>query len=426
MSLTQPKNLRRMITRSLILAAVAGAMILGYRYYSEWSQDIDLPATADTAGFVSAIEYLDNGSHAIIIKPDGKKIESPGYTSGKNDKDAVWRPDGNRVFFISDREEGAQNVFRWNIGGNTVSRRTYNSRSKGLPSFPPAEPDAKVALITSGGTVVEFDSTRATTRQILPPIGKERAVGSGDEGDGSIGQFDAVYRTLGQSFKEARWTLGRKFVAAVMRREDDEVLIIQDLAGESRPIPFAVGQKIEIDVDPKSGRVFFLVLKFGLLDPAGAPPEFIKNGKIVLPFRHAIGFIDVDKLTDPSKPPPPGALQFVAQSNSDDAAFHRLSVSPDGTMLMVIDGSYSTTTKAVTPRAIVVMPAEAGGAANASFVLREKVYETSWHPNSDRIAFIKYDGDERAIYAINRDGSGAEKLSSGGNFGFPRFSPQSK
>lgn len=426
MSLTQPKNLRRMITRSLILIAVAGAMILGYRYYREWSQDIDLPATADTAGFISAIEYGENGSHVVAFRPDGTKIESPGYTPGKNDKDAVWRPDGNRIFFISDREESAQNVFRWNLGGNTVSRRTYNSRSKGLPSFPPGEPDGKTALITAGGTVVEFDSTRATTRQILPPIGKERAVGTGDEGDGSIGQFDAIYRTLGQSFKEARWTLGRKFVAAVMRREDDEVLIVQDLSSDSRPMPLAVGQKIEIDVDPKSGRVFFLVLKFGLLDPAGAPPEFIKDGKIKLPFRHAIGFIDVSRITDPTKPPPPDVLQFVAQSNSDDAAFHRLSVSPDGTMLMVVDGSYSTSTKAVTPRAIVVMPAEPGGAANASFVLRDKVYEPSWHPNSERIAFVKYDGEERAIYAINRDGTGAEKVSSGGNFGFPRFSPQSK
>lgn len=411
-----------MLTRSAILLFVVAVLIFGYRIYRDWSKDIDLPEAANTAGHISAIRLLEDGSQVVVFDADGNLIESPGYTPGKNDKDAVWRPDGNRLFFVSDREENAQNIYRWNFGAKAVSRRTYNSRTKGLPNFLPGDPTSKTALITSGPFVLEFDPAEAVTRQVLPPISKERVAVDTESGAG--GQFDAVYRMLGQSFREAKWTPDKSFVVAIMRRDVGEALIVQDLRSDTQPVPIAAGDRIEFDIDPKTGRIVFLVLNFQLLDPSQAPPEMIKNGRIVLPFRHLIAMADPALLGQ--KAEGVKATVDIARSNSDRAAFHALSISPDGSRLVVVGGAYDPGRTSVAPDALVVMPLQESGAQAASVVLREKVYEPSWHPNGETLAFIRYNAKgQRAIFKVQIDGTGLTEVSKdAGDFAFPRFSPQ--
>lgn len=420
---SQPKNLQKMITRSAILLLVIALMVYGYTWYRRISQDIDLPASFDSAGYLSAVRLMDEGSQVVVFKPDGTMLESPGYVAGKYDKDAVWRPDGNRLLFISDREDNAQNVFRWNFGANRVARRTYNSRSKGLPTFAPGvnEGPAQPSLITSGGMVLQLDPVNGSTRQLVPPVEKERAATSEDSG--AAGQFDFLYGKLGSSFKEAKWTPDRRFVVAVMRRDDGEALVVQDMSEDKPPMPLAIGDRVEFDIDPKSGRIAYLVLRYRLLNPEQAPKEFIKNGVVKLPFLHVLAIADpVAMLTDPS-----AGIQIMAQSNSADA-FQRVSISPDGSMVLVVDGAYDAGKNEFQPRSMIVMPFQPGASQSATVVLREPIYEPSWHPNSNTIAFVKYNNDkERAIYTINRDGSAMTELSKGkGDFAWPKFSPQSK
>ncbi|MFX9042746.1 hypothetical protein ABTN45_20195, partial [Acinetobacter baumannii] len=71
----------------------------------------------------------------VAIKPDGTIVESPDFVKGSRDRDAVWRPDGNRIFFSSDREEKAFNIYRWNLATNKVVRRTLGKIGKTDPSF---------------------------------------------------------------------------------------------------------------------------------------------------------------------------------------------------------------------------------------------------------------------------------------------------
>ena len=71
-------------------------------------------------------------------------------------------------------------------------------------------------------------------------------------------------------------------------------------------------------------------------------------------------------------------------------------------------------------------PLQPGGIQAGKPVIGGKIYEISWHPNSNTLAYINRDGSERAIYKINKDGSGEAKISDGGNYMTPVFSPQSK
>ncbi len=422
--LTQPKNLRKMISRSAILALVVACLIYGYQFYGQWSRDIDMPAENHTVGFIASTQMLDDGSKVVLFKPDGTMVESPEYKAGYSDKDPVWRPDGNRLFFISDRVENAQNIFRWNIDAAHLSRKTYNSRSKGNLSFlPNSSPNAnKKALVISGGFVLEFNPVTATTQQVLPPVAKDRV--ATDDQSGAAGQFDTAYQKLGMSFKEARWTPDEKFVVAIMRREIGETLMLQELNSTNPPIPLVAGDKVEFDIDPVTGKILFLVLNFRLFDEQNPPSEYIKGGKLVLPFRHMIAMVDPAKMSSPQTANE--ATTVMIQSKSDDNAFHRLSISPDGSMFMIVDGRLDMTRGQVEPRTLVVMPFTENAASAPTPIVQDKIYEPAWSPDSNKIVFIKYnEKDQRAIWTINRDGSEMKSVSKDlGDFSFPRFSPQ--
>jgi hypothetical protein len=416
----QPKILRKMVYRFSILAIVAAIVVAGFVKIRELGKDIDLPLAADTAGMIAATEFFDEGSQAVVFGPDGKKLASPGYKAGRTDKDPAWRPDGNRLFFVSDREEDALNVFRWNFGSGVVARRTLNSRSKGMTQWPSplSEGANRSALITSGGFVLEFDPTEGTTRQILPPVQKNRA--SGEEG-GAAGQFDAMYQRLGSSFKLAKWTFDKTFAIAVMRNDFGEILITQDLSTGQPPVPIAAGERIEFDVHPGQPLVYYAVLNYQLVNPDEAPPELVQpDGSVKLPFRHMMGIFDPTKTRE-------AANAIVAFSATDESAFQSLSASPDGTTLMVVDGAYLGSGN-FKPRGIVLMPAQEGGGGKGTLLVKGECYEPSWFPDSKGVVFIQYDEKKkRSIFKLNRDGSGLENVSRGaGNFAHPRMSPQTK
>ncbi len=405
-----------MLIRFVIgLFALAG-LFAAYQALKSCGRDIDLPWSVDTAGWIAAVRYEDRGSRAVALLPDGALRETPDYAPGKTDRDVVWRPDGNRVFFVSDRGEGGFNVYRWNPGSDKVEARSLGSRSKFSPSFPPpGAPEANdVALITSGGFVLRFTPVDGATRQVLPPVPKEVA---GKEGEGAGGQIETLYSRFGVSFREARWTLDKQHIAAVMRREDgSEILILQDL-NTGKPMPIAAGARIDLDVSPTSNRIYYSVLGFLWPDPEQAPASYREGGIVRTPFRHAIFVLDPAKQgADFHRP--------VVLSQSDETAFHRVAVSPDGSMIAAVIGKYGGAGD-VEAEALCVMPAEPGGGQALAKVTEGKVQEPSWAPDSQRLAFVRLRNGKRAIHTIGRDGSD-ERIVSGdrGDFGWPRFSPQ--
>ncbi|MCO5296683.1 MAG: hypothetical protein M9921_07485 [Fimbriimonadaceae bacterium] len=414
-----------LVTRKMMIRFVGGlftiaALLLGYQWYRGLGGDIDLPFSVDTVGMIAAVQEVEDGNQVVLIDPQGKLVPSPGYKAPASDRDPVWRPDGNRIFFSSDREDNTYNIFRWNPGSQTVTRRTFGSRAKTTIEFPsPMVPNANdFALITSGGFVLQLDPTDGSTPQVLPPVGRERSATS----EGGVGsQFDALYEHFGSSVRRARWAgNGRDWIVAVMRNDLGEVLILQNLGGEQLQPPFAViaGERVEFDVNPKTGEVVYVAIGFQFPDRENIPEQFIENGRIKKPFQHMVGVIDPNDLKN-AQPP-------IAASNTDDLAFTLPRVSPDGSTLMLVTGKH-TGSGQVESADLVVMPARGEGGKTATAVIKGAIQDPSWAPDSDRILFVMTDQGKRAIHEIRRDGTGLRNITGQlGDFGHPQYSPQVK
>ncbi len=416
-----PLVTRKMLIRTVIGLFGLAALFAGYQWYRSLGGDLDLPFNVETAGMIAAIQETSDGNQVVLIHPDGKIVPSPGYVAGASDRDVAWRPDGNRVFFSSDREQRVYNIFRWNPGSEKVQRRTFGSRAKTTLEFPSeAVPFANErALITSGGFVLELNPTDGATPQILPPVGRE--VSASKEG-GSASQFDAVYERLGSSFRRAKWAgNGRDWIATVMRRDTGEVLVLQNLSSDgalSPPFPVVAGERVEFDVNPKSGEIVFVSIGFQFPEREAIPKQFIVNGRIKRPFFHLVGIIDPNKLDQRRDP--------IAASNSDDAAFSHPMISPDGTTLLLVTGKHVGSGQ-IEPADLVVMPAQPNGGQSASRVYPGVANDPSWAPDSERILFVHTDNGKRAIFEARKDGSSIKNLTGQtGNFSRPLYSPQFK
>ena len=430
----QPKIVQRLLVRTFILLLAVAGVFLGIQYLLNWRKDPD-SGVADTNQMVAAIEILADGQQAVIFDADGKKIPSPGYEAGKTDRDIVWRPDGNRLFFSSDRKQNAYHLYRWNPASGAVDQRSTGSLSKFGPSFltvtDPKNSAAvnlagQKALITQGGFVLEYDIRESSSQQLLPPPGGV-TVGT-EEGSGGTGQFDQIYNKFGNAFRTARWIKGGAYIAAIMKGDEHEVLVVQKVsadpsgtpeeqAAQMVPRPLMGGDRIDIDVDRVTGNLIFTVLNFQFPVRDNIPERNIKNGKIVKDFLHGVFVYDPDKQAA-------DALFPVAVSNTDKNAFGPAAASPDGGFVAFTTGQFDGTN--FEPAGIFVAPLQPGGIQAGKPVIGGKIYEISWHPNSNTLAYINRDGSERAIYKINKDGSGEAKISDGGNYMTPVFSPQSK
>ena len=422
-----PKIARKLVTRSVILMITLAVLFYGYHWAQQQKGDFDF-APANTSGMVAAIRLEDEGSRAVAFGADGKLIENPGYEPGNTDRDLVWQPDGNRVFFVSDRAKVAGtnvkafNIFRWNpTTGDMPSQRTEGTRGRSNPSFSDEEAEGKnaSALIVSGGFVLEFTPKDKSTRQVLPPVSNEVAAGKEEEGDGSVSQFSQAYENLGTSFRIAKWVKGKRYIAAVMRSDTGEVLVLQDLEpgdkGLKPPRPVVAGEHVEIAISPKDGKVVYSVQNFRWPNDKMIPDQFKKGNVVTVPFRHSIGIFDPEN-PDESAP--------VAISNSDKIAFGQPSISPDSSVIAVTVGNFADT--ALAPKQLVVMPLRSGGGASPAVLVQGEVYEPSWHPNGKSLVYVKRANGKRTLFTIGNDGSNEKALSTDGDFASPKFSPQSK
>lgn len=406
-----PAMNRRMIKRGIIGLVVAVVLVTAV-YLVQNTKDIDLPTKVNTVGWIAAIQQTGNGSQAVLIKPDGTIVPSPDYKEGVNDRDVVWRPDGNRVFFTSDRENGQVHIHRWNPGSNKVERRTVTRGTYNSLSFPSG--DGAKGLVVLNGMVVEFDPVDGSTAPVIPPSRKSTQ-GSGEEG--AVGSMEELYGRIGNSFKKA-YRFGNGSIIGVLKGERGETLIIQDprpVGGRwQAPMLIVSGDRIDLDFNTRIGKAVFAVERFQFPDPENVPQEFIKNGKVTLPFRHMLALVSQD-----------GNVERMLVSQDDRNAFGSPVFSPDGNSVVAAIGDYQGDGN-LKQRLLVTMPAREGAGMGASPLVRSAVYDVAFSPDGQKIAYVQTGpSGNRTIHLMNSDGSNDQELTQGkGSFSAPKFSPQ--
>ncbi len=410
---------KRIATRTALGLFTILGLYVGYRALENFLKDPDT-GVANTIGAIAAVELLPDGAHAVYFTADGKRVDSPDYKAGSTDKDLAWRPDGNRIFFVGDREDGVFQIIRWNVAKKTTEVRSVGERSKARITFgPPGYPDQLTALVSVGGFVQDYNPRTGELKQVLPPIGNTAA--QNEEG-GGVGSFEAVYRDLGTSFKEAKWGKDREMVIATLRRDDGEVLIIQKLArvegpaGSSlaAPIPVAAGDRIEFDVD-RNGRVAYSIQGFKFLDPRNVPEEFIQGDRVVPPFRNALG------LLDPTQESPQQVL--IGASPEDIQGFGHPRFTPDGADLIVLLGAVDEAGD-FRSQFLARIPAEEAGVQRGVPIFEGAVREFDISPDGQRLALTLDRDGKRPLFTINLDGSNLKPVDESRNYSEPRFSPQ--
>ena len=416
-----PKINRILAYRTLALIVGVGSLAVGLMWFLKVRSDLGGLIKSDTAGWISAIEYLPQGQQVVLISPDGKVHKDPGHTANSIDRDATWSPKGNFLYFASDRVDHNFNVFRWSPSSEKESeQRTIGTpRSRGnlrFPAQPIEEPDniAK-ALLTTGGVVQEFDPATSATVQVLPPTSKEiTQAKSGDE-SGTAGQFEGAYGTLGTSFREGQWCGNQRYICAVMRREAGEVLVIQDMQRAEGKLPppkvLIAGEHVEFAINPKDGNIVYCVQGFQW--PDGKPPEPKDGKKITKPFINGLGIFAFE------------GNPVILGASKGDIVFTSPAISPDGKAIAIVVGKME---KGELQIAGLATYPTSNDPTFKPLQYRGDVHEPSWSIDSQHIlAALRMPNKPRSIYEFAMDGTAPRNVTGDtGNYGFPHYSPQQK
>lgn len=412
----QPKINDKLLKRTAVFLIGLAVVFGGIRYVQSLQGDYDLGG--ESTGMIAAIRMEPDGQQIVLIDPKGEVKTTSSWKTGKVDREPVWAPDGKYLFFCSDREQSTFNVFRWNPQRGDAESRTIGGTSRGNPTFAP-DGGMDTLLVVAGGALRELDPKTKKTPQILPPSNAEIAQSGTDEAgaSGADASFASVYGSLGKSFRIGRYFGDKQYIAAVMKRDEGEVLIIQNLGEVNgkvpKPEPVVAGDHIDFDIDAKSGQIVFAVQDFRWVDPKVVPDQFRKGNKITVPFRNCLG------LVSPGKSP-----SIMMAAPNDALALATPKVSPDGSRLLVVQGAIKE--GAFEPLGLLAMPFTQAGAQAGKVVSQGDVHEPSWSSDSQQMLFAKRANGKRDIYRIGADGKEENLTKGAGDFYNPIASPMTK
>lgn len=415
----EPKTAKinqRLLQRAIVFVVIIAIVIWGVMWLLSKRGDPDLLSPpANTVGDIAAIRVQPGGgAQAVLFKKDGSIVPAPDYKAGDNDQNVTWRGDGGRLFFESDRYEGQPHLFRWNPDTGVVERRTIDSRAKGFLYFASAgtngAPTAD-ALMISGGTVIQINADTGESKQILPPAKSSGSTTSEENGRSSA--MDVEYAPFGNSFVKAIWSPDRKFVTAIMNRENGgQSLIMQDMSKEdSRPVPLGQAEHIDLAANPVSGQMVACLQGFEIPDwlPEEAKQQFVKKGKIVPPFKHAL------MLLNPGARPP---ARVLTGFTSDKVCCGDPSVSPDGTKILLTYGSYAN--NKYTPTSLdVLIPGE-----QPQIVMKGEFRRPCWSPDGQQLLALMHNKSTWDPIVFDPSAHAATDLTKGnGSYTEAVFSP---
>lgn len=412
----QPVTQQKLLLRLAIGLFAIAALFLGYQWFARIAQDPDF-GTTDTSEMLVAVEEIEGGSRIVLFKPDGEAVESPNYPEGAAEYSPVWRPDGQRVMFLADRD-GPFSVYRWNVARNRVERVSAGSRSVSFIGYPPVTSpfvSNDSALVTSGGQVFEFNQTTGGLTQLLPPT---QVRGETEEG-GAVGQMEIIYGAIGNSFIDAYWAAEQSALYTVMSRDLGQVFVINPRivgAEQTPPRPLAAGTEIHVD-STAHGAVVISIRDFQYPDVSNLPPELIEDGRPVYQYKHALAYVNWRGVAEEPE------VFTIVISEGDDVVFGKPAVSPDGTMVAAPVGVQEA--GVFIPQMMAIFPNRFGGGSEAVVILNGDISDISWHPSGNSLAYIKSGMDgAKAVHTIQRTGANETRVSPPGrNFSQPRFSP---
>lgn len=413
---------KRIATRFVICLFGIAALFGLWRLVQWYTSDPVRFTTADTVGWVSALEYTDRGARAVVFMPNGESKVAPGGTETSQDMVPVWNHSGNHLFFASDREEGSFHIHRWTLGNNRLDRRTFGSRSVTNPWFAhqPLVGGRDHPLVSAGGLVFQLDVSAGKMDQVVPPV---LQLISGEEGAGLLGQLDQYKGMIGLptdatiSVRSGKYTPDRSTIYAIIRRDGGEVFFAQMVLGTpelQRPIPLFAGSSVEYDVG-SDGTAVVVLRNFQFPNPDRPPQEFIQNGRVVKPFRHAVFMVQLT-----AEGPQVAPLLI---STEDDLVISEAVISPDASRVVVIVGR-QTEDGSFAAEQMRVMPLAPNGFEQSAVVTRGDVRNPAWSPDGERIAFVRGVPGQAQVAVVRRDGSGLVALSDEGDWSYPAFSPQ--
>ncbi len=387
------------------------------------------PGTVNSSNFIVALKESGEDRRAVLLGLQGEQTESPDYKEGSTDQSPVWSGDGQRIYFISDRDSREPHVFRWNpkpgkflglISRRQVERRTVDSRAKAQLSFNLPGGESKTALLVTGGTVLEFDPNDGKTLQVLPPSQLKSGGGSGNEEGSRSGQFDAGYVLGATGFLTARWLPQKAYIAATLRMEDGGEMMIQQNMMEpgQRPQIFPLaGDHMDFDIDPISGSVLIAIQNARWVSREAVPRELVKNGTAPPPFKHGLVILG------------PSGMQTVIASQNDNNCWAKPRVSPGGLEkvgFLAIIGAYNAQTKFQMPQALLLLGPAAGNQERTKGMASGNVTSGEWHPGGQKIVFTMYvpENKRRSVCTMNIDGTEPKVLTKGdADYSNATFSP---
>lgn len=412
-------------TRKATIRMVIGLFVIAAGYFFlqalvNRSSDLTL-GSFDSAGYMVAVQKRADEAQVVLIKPDGTIQESPNWVKGSYDENPLWDNEGRNIYFVTDRDSKEPHIFRWNPAekvGDAVRRRSLDRSSKSSISFRVPGGTSETALVVQGGRVIEFNPAKGSSLQVLPPLARD--MGGGGAESGAVSAFDQLYDKLGSSFKNAQWGKGKEYIIATMRREEGEILILQPLLPDKEgnaqpPIPVVAGERVDFDVS-NEGKVVATVVKFGLVDTENIPPEMIQNGKLVLPFRHAIfTFVPGQAMSGP-----------IAAIPDNQVGFLRPRWDPAGKTFILNAGPVDNDNQ-VSNKALLLFD-DTPGASPKPVLPGVETQSAEWHPNGNLITFTAVDRTTKktAIFQVSREGEVKNLTGDKGDFESPRFSPVSK
>ncbi len=426
MKSVQPKITQKLLLRTAIGVFALAGLVMAFRWYKTRETDPRGPDTLDTAGWIAAVETANDNKHVVAFKDDGTLVRQPDASGSVDDKDPAWRPDGSDVFFASNRLKGKFTIFRWFPDGHAAAEmRSLVGLPQSAPAFLTGEADKHenaTGLVVASGRVMMIDPKEPALHQVLPPLDPKKRMSVDPETGEGVSPLEGVYEHFGTSFRIAKWTPDRKTVFAVMKGDTGEVLLYQKLdptvQEDSRPRPIAAGDRIDFDVDQNTGALYLDVQNFQWPPMMEVPPEFIKNGKITVPFKHVVGVGDAAN---------PAAWKPIITSNADKDSFTGIVAAPTGDRIVFVHGAYGGSGN-LKPDGLVVVFLSGDRKGQGGKIADGEVYEPCFSPDAKKIAFAKRESStSRPIYVIEEGGSSPRRVSpETGVFGNPTFSPQTK
>jgi dipeptidyl aminopeptidase/acylaminoacyl peptidase len=407
--------MRSRSTRRLVVFVVSLGVV-GWLFVWLVGKKGDIQLGSDTSGMIAVRLLTKDGSQVVTIDSSGNVTKSAGYTAGRTDRDLAWSPDGNRLFFISDRKEDSFHIFRWDPQRNAApEQRSIDKagRSNLIFNETPGTDAELAGLVTVRGTVQEFFPVNGKSSQILPPSVKRVEA---EDGGGAGSTLELLYKRFGQSFRTARYLNGGRFIAAVMQQEErGESLIVQDFEPDKDgkmkpPLMYFAAERIEIEVDKRTGTLLANIIEV-------FPQEGKDGKKMGFPFVHGIFMID------PLKSGAEGLVPVI-QIPERSYCISDFAISPERSLVLTVKAKYVGDGNSIPEDLRAYDPNKS---EPPLILLEGKISSPVFSPDGKKIAFIKREGPNHAVFIADSNGSNARNLTgTSGNYSRPLFSPQYK